>query len=229
MIRDIEIPAGEKRDMMLLNRGESLHIVQHAGSVLHLCLFHLDDSDADYSITVEQAGEGCETHLSGLIITRGRQHVDCLTRVRHLVGKGTSRQLFKYIVADQSRDSFTGELYIAPDAQQTDAQQTNRNLLLSRDARIQTKPQLEIYADDVKASHGASTGQIDDSALFYMQQRCLSLAQARRLLMEAFANEVLSHIPAETEFADPHGTSNLSPLTPNLSSAISDRLAALSL
>ena len=176
-----------------------MHIEQANDSAVRIFLFQLSDQDADIRITVEHQGQGCQTAIYGLFITRGSQHVDCLTRVRHLVGGGTSRQLLKYIVADQSRDSFTGELYIAPDAQKTDAQQTNRNLLLSRDARIQTKPQLEIYADDVKASHGASTGQLDESAVFYMQQRGLSPVQARRLLMEAFASEVAMSLPDDAQ------------------------------
>ncbi len=185
----------EKKDILLLDSaGTELHVIQHAGSRLCIHMFHLTDLSADYSVTVEHEGEGCMTEIAGLVVTRGEQQVNCLTRVRHNKGGGTSRQLLKYILTGKSIASFTGELYIAPDAQKTDAQQTNRNLLLSTEARIETKPQLEIYADDVKASHGASTGQLDEKALFYMQQRCLSAPQARHLLLQAFAEETVAHI-----------------------------------
>jgi Fe-S cluster assembly protein SufD len=99
---------------------------------------------------------------------------------------------------DHANASFRGELKIQPDAQQTEAYQTNRNILLSRQAEMLTEPQLEIYADDVKASHGATTGQLDESALFYMQQRCLDRETASKLLLQAFFDEVVSTISDES-------------------------------
>jgi Fe-S cluster assembly protein SufD len=98
---------------------------------------------------------------------------------------------------DHSKGSFRGELKIQPDAQQTEAYQTNRNILLSPQADMLTEPQLEIYADDVKASHGATTGQLDDAALFYMQQRCISRDEAAKLLLQAFFDEVVSTLSDE--------------------------------
>jgi hypothetical protein len=106
-------------------------------------------------------------------------------------------KLFKFVLDDESKASFKGELKILPDAQQVEAYQTNRNILLSRQAEMTTEPQLEIYADDVKASHGATTGQLDDSALFYMQQRCISRETARKLLLCAFFEDVLRTLPNE--------------------------------
>jgi Fe-S cluster assembly protein SufD len=114
-----------------------------------------------------------------------------VTRVLHQVGGGYSSQLIKFVLDDESKATFRGELKIMPDAQQVEAYQTNRNILLSRQAEMLTEPQLEIYADDVKASHGATTGQLDESALFYMQQRCIDRDTAAKLLLCAFFDEVL--------------------------------------
>ena len=108
------------------------------------------------------------------------------------MGGGYSSQVFKFVLDDVAKGSFQGELKIQPDAQQTEAYQTNRNILLSRGAEMITEPQLEIYADDVKASHGATTGQLDESALFYMQQRCIDRETASKLLLQAFFDEVVS-------------------------------------
>lgn len=200
MTEQIIIAAGTTREMLIVNAVDiRLHIQQQAGSTLRLYLFCLDDDNNNATITVEQRNSGCNTEIYGLAVTRGAQHANWLTQVKHISGGGKSRQLFKYILADQSQCSFKGELYIAPDAQHTDAQQTNRNLLLSADARMQTQPQLEIYADDVKASHGASTGQIDPTALFYMQQRCLDNKQARLLLIQAFAADIAENITDEKQ------------------------------
>ena len=124
----------------------------------------------------------------------GDESVTAETHVTHAVGGCTSNQLIKFVLADQSRGHFIGDLKIAQDAQKTDAHQTNRNLLLSEDAEMRTQPQLEIYADDVKATHGASTGQLDESALFYMQQRGIDKQKARQLLVNAFMKDVLATI-----------------------------------
>ena len=102
------------------------------------------------------------------------------------------------MLADSSRATFYGELKVLPDAQKTEAFQTNRNILLSREAKMRTRPQLEIYADDVKCSHGATTGQLDPNALFYLQQRGIPLAEAQRLLLQAFFEDVITTIPDET-------------------------------
>ena len=135
--------------------------------------------------------------MYGLALLHSQQQHHLTTRVLHNVGGGYSSQLFKFVLDDESKASFKGELKILPDAQQVEAYQTNRNILLSRQAEMTTEPQLEIYADDVKASHGATTGQLDDSALFYMQQRCISRETARKLLLCAFFEDVLRTLPNE--------------------------------
>ena len=154
--------------------------------------------NASFSITVNQLGEGCRTEIYGLENLHGDEHVTAETHVTHAVGGGTSNQLVKFVLADRARGSFIGDLKIAQDAQKTEAHQTNRNLLLSEDAEMRTQPQLEIYADDVKATHGASTGQLDESALFYMQQRGIDNQKARQLLVNAFMIDVLNTISDAT-------------------------------
>lgn len=153
-------------------------------------------------ISITQLGEGCETEIYALAYLRGEERVTTETHVQHAVGGGKSEQLIKFVLDDNSRGRFIGDLKIAPDAQQTEAHQTNRNLLLSETAEMRTQPQLEIYADDVKATHGASTGQLDESALFYMQQRGIGKEKARQLLVNAFMKEVIDTISDEKIKAD---------------------------
>ena len=170
-------------------------IIQEAGSVLTVHLFCLE-KDADIRcnvlLDIEQAGEHAETYIYGIGILSGKQNISVHTRVRHSVPNGKSNQLLKFAVMGEAKGAFLGELIVAPHAQHTEALQTNRNVLLSPTATMQTQPQLEIYADDVKCSHGASTGQIDESALFYMQQRGIAPDVARRLLLAAFFHDVLT-------------------------------------
>ena len=195
----LTVAAGEKKHMLLLSPGNAvLHIRQLKDSELTLHVLSLSDADAHVEITVAQDEPGCTTNLYGLAFTRGTQTVDVETHVLHNVGGGTSNQLFKNVLADSSRATFYGELKVLPDAQKTEAFQTNRNILLSREAKMRTRPQLEIYADDVKCSHGATTGQLDPNALFYLQQRGIPLAEAQRLLLQAFFEDVITTIPDET-------------------------------
>lgn len=203
MRKDIVLHSGEVGEWVLVNEPAlDWHIVQEANSTLRLhvvCLPESVDNTTQWrsTIVVEQNGEGCRTELYGLGMLRGSQESHVLTRVVHNVGKGYSSQLFKYVLDDSSCGSFRGELLIQPHAQKVEAYQTNRNILLSRNARMTTEPQLEIYADDVKASHGASTGQLDDSAVFYMQQRCIDYATAYRLLLCAFFDDVVRKVSDE--------------------------------
>ncbi len=140
-------------------------------------------------------GEGARSHLFGAYLARGRQHVDHHTTIDHASPHTTSRELYKGILNDRARGVFHGRIHVRPDAQKIDADQTNRTLLLSGQAEINTKPQLEIWADDVKCSHGASVGQLDRNQLFYLQTRGLGLEEARALLTLAFASEVISQLP----------------------------------
>ena len=139
-------------------------------------------------------GEGSHCLLNGLYLTDGEQHVDNDTVLDHAKPHCDSRELFKGILAGKSRSIFTGRIIVRPDAQKTDAKQSNPNLLLSPTALAQTKPQLEIYADDVKCTHGATIGRMDDDAVFYMRSRGLSDAAARKMLIQAVAREVLDAI-----------------------------------
>lgn len=173
-----------------------LQIEQEAGSRVKIVVVNL--APGTNRITIEQLGEGCETEIYALAYLKGEDAVTTETHVKHAVGGGTSNQLIKFVLDDHSRGRFIGDLKIVKDAQQTEAHQTNRNLLLSEEAEMRTQPQLEIYADDVKATHGASTGQLDESALFYMQQRGIDKQKARQLLVNAFMKEVLNTISDET-------------------------------
>jgi len=189
---ELTIEAGEQKQLVLLSpENLTLSIRQQRGSHLSLHVISLSDADSRISITIEQNEPDCRTELYGLAFTRGTQVVDVETHVLHNVGGGTSNQLFKNVLADESRATFYGELKVLPDAQKTEAFQTNRNILLSTKAKMRTRPQLEIYADDVKCSHGATTGQLSTDALFYLQQRGIPIKEARRLLLEAFFEEVL--------------------------------------
>lgn len=139
-------------------------------------------------------GEHCETTLCGMVVGDKNQQVDNYTSIRHNKPNCHSTELFKYVLDDVSKGGFTGELYVARDAQKTQAYQTNKNILLNRTAKMRTKPQLEIYADDVKCSHGATIGQLDESAMFYMRQRGIPEKEARLLLMFAFTADVIENI-----------------------------------
>ena len=141
--------------------------------------------------------EGCECTLNGLYIAAGDQHMDNRTRIDHAKPHCNSHELYKGILDDRAKGVFNGKIYVHPDAQKTDAKQSNRVLLLSDDAVIDTKPQLEIYADDVKCTHGATVGQIDETALYYLRSRGISEDLARSLLVYAFANEIASALPLE--------------------------------
>jgi len=140
------------------------------------------------------AGDGGECLINGLFIGSGRQHLDNYMLVEHASPHCASRQFYNGILDDHAHGVFHGRIIVHKDAQKTDAKQTNRNLLLNDDAQIDTKPQLEIYADDVKCTHGATIGQIDESALFYIRSRGIGEVEARQLLLEAFAGECLDRI-----------------------------------
>jgi Fe-S cluster assembly protein SufD len=142
-----------------------------------------------------QLGEGSEATLDGLALLDGHQVADTHSFLRHAEPHGTSHQLHKCIVDGKARAIFNGQVLVAPRAQGTDAKQQSRNLLLSEAARVDTKPQLEIYADDVKCSHGATVGQLDPEELFYLQSRGLNADDARNLLTYGFAADVLTRVP----------------------------------
>lgn len=139
-------------------------------------------------------GEGGWAGLNGLYLLNRKQHVDNFTTLRHAAAHCNSREMFKGILDNKARAIFRGRIIVDKGAQKTDSKQTNKNLLLSDDASVNTKPQLEIYADDVKCTHGATVGQLDETALFYLRSRAIPETAARSLLVYAFASEILDHL-----------------------------------
>ncbi len=136
----------------------------------------------------------CEAHLNGLFISSGTQQIDNHTLIDHQMPHCESNELYKGIAKDKSAGTFNGKIFVRKDAQKTNAYQSSKNILMSDDATINTKPQLEIYADDVKCSHGTSTGKIDTEALFYLKARGIGEDSARKLLLQAFAQELIDKI-----------------------------------
>jgi Fe-S cluster assembly protein SufD len=147
-------------------------------------------------IEVVLAGVGAECVLNGLFMASGERHVDNQTTIDHAEPHGTSRELYKGILDGRSKGVFNGKIIVRPDAQKTNAQQSNPNLLLSDGAEINTRPNLEIHADDVKCTHGSTVGHLDDDALFFLQSRGIGGEEARQMLSQAFASEVIDRIPS---------------------------------
>lgn len=135
-----------------------------------------------------------ECSVNGLYLGANRQHIDNHTRINHLMPRGISREFYKGVLDNRARGVFQGRVIVAEDAQQTDSEMNNRNLLLSADAEVDTKPQLEIYADDVKCSHGVTVGQLEEKSVFYLQSRGVDEASARNILTFAFANEMVDKV-----------------------------------
>ena len=167
---------------------------QQHGSRFTSRSFALGGGLARVDIRVGLNAEHAACTLDGLYMTDGRQHVDHHTRIDHAQPYGTSREFYKGVLAGASRAVFNGRVVVHADAQHSDAHQANRNLLLSDNAEIDTKPQLEIYADDVKCSHGATVGQLDPEQVFYLRSRGVDDAEARALLTFAFAEEIVGRV-----------------------------------
>lgn len=140
-------------------------------------------------------GEGADCSINGISLVRGRQHCDNTTDVNHKTSRCHSRQIYKNVLDDHAHTVFQGRIHVVPYAQQTDAQQMNRNLLLSRNAQADSKPELIIHADDVKCGHGATVGDLDEDALFYLRSRGISPEDARNLIVHAFASELVEELP----------------------------------
>jgi len=180
--------------------GKAQHIAalrarQAGGSSLHSHALSFGGALSRQSISTRFEEPGCEAVLNGLYVLGGRQHADHFTTIDHASPQGTSRELYRGILDAASHGVFTGRVVVHPHAQGTDSAQANHNLLLSREAEVDTRPQLEIYADDVKCSHGATVGQIDENMLFYLRSRGVGLELARNLLIHGFAQEVIEQIP----------------------------------
>ncbi len=170
------------------------HIYQERNSRSKVNVITLNGGKIRNELHVNLNGEGAETDLNGIYLMDKTQHVDNHVFVRHSVPNCYSSELFKGVLDNKASGVFKGYIYVARDAQQTNAFQRNNNILMTADAQIDTMPFLEIYADDVKCSHGATVGQLDEDALFYLMQRGISREDARLLLMYAFTSEVTSKI-----------------------------------
>jgi Fe-S cluster assembly protein SufD len=169
-------------------------VKQHDNSHFHAVTISLQGGMIRNNLNIEIDAEHCESHMYGLYMLDGNTHVDNHTIVDHRKPNAFSNELYKGIVDDRARGVFNGKIYVRPDAQRTNAFQSNANILLSDNASVDTKPQLEIWADDVKCSHGATTGQLDQEQMFYLRTRGLSKIQARAVLLKAFAGDVIQHI-----------------------------------
>lgn len=178
-------------------RVSELYINQEADSNVEIDYVTLHNGRTRNTVFSTFAGRGSNLSLNGIATVDKEQHVDNMTFVDHRVSDCTSNELFKYVLNDSASGAFAGKVLVRHGAQQTESQQTNRNICLTRQARMFTQPQLEIYADDVKCSHGATVGQLDDKAMFYMRQRGIPEAEARMMLMQAFVGEVIGRVSLE--------------------------------
>ena len=171
-----------------------LYVVQDRDSEVVNHNITLGASLARNDIRFKLRGSNAHCGMNGLYLGSGKQHIDNHTQIDHAVPHCTSDEFYKGVLTDRARAVFHGRIVVHPGAQRTDAQQQNNNLLLSKDAEVDTKPQLEIYADDVKCSHGATVGQLDSSALFYLLSRGIERNLAHSLLTFAFASDVISRV-----------------------------------
>ena len=185
-----EGPAAYHLALTQVQVGRAAHFWSHA--------FSLGGAWARNEINAVFTGEGGECTLNGLYRGAGQQFFDNRTFIDHATPRCVSHELYKGILDGHARGVFNGKIYVRQDAQKTDAKQTNKTLLLSDDATINTKPQLEIYADDVKCTHGATVGQLDDEAIFYLRSRGLGRQEARDLLTYAFANDVVERVRVDS-------------------------------
>ena len=166
-----------------------------AGESRNVTLVFLPGATGRFVLEADLVGPGASLDLAGLYLCPDSEQLDLRLLVRHSVGGCVSRQLFKGLVGGTARAAFDGLVYVAQDAQKTEAYQENHTLLLSDTARIESRPQLEIYADDVKCSHGATTGYLNPEELFYLRSRGIPEAEARQLQMIAFLAPVLRRLP----------------------------------
>ncbi|MCM1078668.1 MAG: Fe-S cluster assembly protein SufD [Bacteroidales bacterium] len=173
------------------------YIRQERGSRVHHTLVTLHNGNTRQMTRLTLAGEGAECWLNGAVVADKEQHVDNNTLIDHAVPHCDSHELYKYVLDGSATGAFAGRILVRKDAQKTTSEETNQNLLATKTARMYTQPMLEIYADDVKCSHGSTVGQLSESALFYMRQRGISLEEARLLLQTAFVYEVIDNIPLE--------------------------------
>lgn len=190
----VRVPAGTRLSVCG-DAAADLHYVLEAEAVLDLSLLMLSNNEASANVTVDFIGEGASANLSGIYVCKGDDALSLKVTVRHRAGNCVSRQLFNGIVSGSAKAAFDGRIIVAPDAQKIKAFQENHNLLLSEAAWAETRPQLEIYADDVECSHGATIGRLNEDEQFYMRSRGIPEDEARVLQMISFLSPVLEHVP----------------------------------
>lgn len=173
-----------------------------AGESVDMTLVVLPGVSCDLSMAIDLVGEGADVKLSGLYVCGGDERVRISVVLSHKVARCTSSQLFKGLVGGTARTHFNGRVVVCKDAQKTEAYQANHNLLLSEGAKAETQPQLEIYADDVKCSHGATVGRLNEEEQFYMRSRGISEAEAKVLQMVSFISPVLDTVVDNAERAE---------------------------
>jgi Fe-S cluster assembly protein SufD len=199
--------------------GDALHlgeVLATLGSASRLSSFVLllGGRTVRHEVTVRSEGEASRCDLNGAFLLSGRQEANILTTIVHAAPGGETREIFKGVATGRAHGAFQGRITVRPGAQKVDAHQLSRNLVLSPRAAIDTKPELEIYADDVKCSHGAAVGDLDEAALFYLRARGIPGDEARRILIEAFAREAVELVEQ-------------APLRKHLQSRLARRLATL--
>jgi len=204
VVSEVVVGAGAKGGLNIIqNEGESAsqinatQISQERDSQFSVITITKTGKLVRNNLNYAVNGEGCESNMYGVYFTRGKQHVDNHTYVDHLFPNCNSNELYKGVMTDRSTGVFNGKIMVRRDAQKTNAFQINQNVLLTDTASIFTKPELEIYADDVKCSHGCTVGQLDEEATFYLQSRGLSKDDATKLLIQAFASDVIEKVEIE--------------------------------
>lgn len=185
-----------QNDQQNASQAGTTFIHQIGKSYVHAATVSISGGLIRNNLNIILDAEGCESHLYGLYLLKGRSHIDNHTLVDNKKPNSFSNQLYKGIAADQATGVFSGRIIVQPDAQKTNAYQSNKNILLSDQATVNTKPQLEIFADDVKCSHGCTVGQLDEEALFYLRARGIPQATAEVLLLQAFAADVQQQVKA---------------------------------
>lgn len=181
-----------ENDQNFLYNEENVHIANNGNFTINTVT--IDGGWVRNDLNISLDGENIDAYLNGIYLPRRKQHVDNHTTVNHCKPNSHSNELYKGIMDDQGAGVFNGRVHVLKDAQKTNAYQSNANILLSNDAQVSSKPELEIYADDVKCSHGTTTGQMDESALFYLKTRGIGDENARKLLAAAFINDVVNRI-----------------------------------
>ncbi|CAM5511225.1 Fe-S cluster assembly protein SufD [Rhodanobacter lindaniclasticus] len=204
VVSDIDVRDGARLHHVILQdaatgtsliRRSSLHLHARAQATLHV--LELGGALARHDLRAELVGDGAQLHTRGVFMPHGRQHVDTQLAIRHQALDTTSTSHWRGVANDRARGVFRGAIVVAPGADGSDANLSNKNLLLSPNAEIDTKPELEIYADEVQAAHGATVGQLDERSLFYLRSRGIPLAEARAMLTAAFCRAVLGDLPNE--------------------------------